>query len=317
MRIGLIPKRGDTQFGQTNKIGGIFLFNIRFRNTNIILSNRCLYNTNFFYFFSTNETSLYLIEVSSVHRHNVRRWIPMELEFLTANNLSQTFLPDDRWFDGGGRIPCDANDREVTIIEDDLAVLDDGRLIVFQQHGRRHGSAAGMDAAEDGEWLTFSNAEYCVDRVSLLDNITRSGDGGDNRVTTTATARGGSGGGAVGLPTYAYVAWVCRPCKRITCVPKCCAKGFTLKFHNNKVVGCRKTQSTASAEAAIRLKSANGTLLHREYSVERAHFLPSRLLALTSHVDSDRYWVVFKARSPARLYLAYWLRSNQNFFPTV
>lgn len=216
-----------------------------------------------------------------------------DLEFLTAGNLSRTFEPDGRWFDGDGRMPCDADDREVTTIENDLAVLDDGRLIVFLQNGRRDGSAAGADAADDGAWLAFSSAEYCLDRVSLLDNITRPGGGGggdrSTAAVTTSTTATTTRGAVAPQPTYTYVAWVCRPCKRITCVPKCCAKGFTLRYDNNKVVGCRKTQSVARAEAAIRLRDADGTLLHREYRVRRARFLapiipPSRDPLMTTRV---------------------------------
>lgn len=204
-----------------------------------------------------------------------------DLEFLSADNLSRPFEPDDRWFDGSGRIPCGPDDREVTTIEDDMAVLDDGRLIVFVQ-GRRDGSASVADAAENGEWMTFTGAEYCVDRVSLLDNITRpgaagtdGGGGGGNGTAAAATARG-TNGTAAAMPTYAYVAWVCRSCSKITCVPKCCAKGFMLEYSKNKVVGCRKTPSAASADAAIRLRSANGTVMHRECHLTSPSIPPIR-----------------------------------------
>jgi len=169
------------------------------------------------------------------------------MQFLRAANLSAAFEPDGgSFFDADGRLPCRADDREVAIVDDDVAVLDDGRLIVFGQGDR---------SADGHGRLTFAGDEYCVDRVSLLDNSTKSGAGGpkSHRNATAATA------------AYTYVTLVCRPCSRITCVPKCCAKGFMLEYKKDNITGCRKAESVADANAAIRLKAANGTELQREY----------------------------------------------------
>lgn len=171
------------------------------------------------------------------------------MKFLRASNLSEKFEPDVGTFDEYGRaLPCPANDREAVIINDDVAMLDDGRMIMFDQGDRAVGGH---------ESLTFPSSEYCIDRVSLLENFTVA-DGGPNQngkvrrgvATANATAA---------ARAYSYVVLVCRPCSRITCVPKCCANGFVLE--SQKIIGCRKASSVANANAAIHLKSVNGTEL--------------------------------------------------------
>lgn len=195
------------------------------------------------------------------HTSVLTRWVPYDMEFLRASNLSEAFIPDLVSFDADGRMPCNATEREVTIIDDDVAVLDDGRLIMFGQESRTTGGAGR---------LTFSGAEYCIDRVSLVDNITFPGSGGrrrDDARRDAATAAPVANTTAAAVLTYTYVALVCRPCSRITCVPKCCAKGFMLEYQKNKILGCRRSLSVANANAAIHLKAANGTQLTREYTL--------------------------------------------------
>ncbi|XP_025410050.1 G-protein coupled receptor Mth-like [Sipha flava] len=196
------------------------------------------------------------IKLSLANSTTVPWWVPYEMEFLRASNLSMAFKPDLVSFDADGRMPCNAMEREVTIIDDDVAVLDDGRLIIFGQENRTTGSH---------QRLTFSSAEYCIDRVSLLDNITfPGGRKKDDHRHNVATAAPAANLSATAVLTYTYVALVCRPCSRITCVPKCCAKGYMLEYQKNKVLGCRRSLSVANANAAIHLKAANGTQLTRK-----------------------------------------------------
>lgn len=208
------------------------------------------------------------------------------MEFLQASNLSENFKPDGRLFDMDGRMPCDMSAREMTVIDEDVAVLDDGRLVMFGQENRTTGGVHGR--------LTFTSPEYCIDRVSLVDGITVNAKATTTteaaRTTTTTTttstastttaeaaaangSRINSSNGTSAavnnetLATYTYVALVCRPCSRMTCVPKCCGKGLMLAYQkNNKndVIGCRKVQSVVNATAAIHMKFVNGTELRRE-----------------------------------------------------
>lgn len=201
------------------------------------------------------------------------RWIPPYMEFLQASNLSDKFEPDDESFDVDGIMPCEMASREMTVIDDDVAVLDDGRLVMFGQENRSAGAY---------ERLTFTSTEYCIDRISLEDSITPNNNNSHKTTTsttttaattTTSTAKDGSrlGNSSTVAPethvTYTYVALVCRPCTRMTCVPKCCGKGLMLgvyQKHNKSEVGCRKMQSVDNATAAIQMKLANGTELQRE-----------------------------------------------------
>lgn len=204
------------------------------------------------------------------------------MEFLQASNLSENFEPDGRLFDMDGRMPCDMSAREMTVIDEDVAVLDDGRLVMFGQENRTTGGVHGR--------LTFTSPEYCIDRVSLVDGITvnakattTTAAAGTTTTTTTAStastttaAAAAANGSRINSSaavnnetqsTYTYVALVCRPCSRMTCVPKCCGKGLMLKYQkNNKsdMIGCRKVQSVVNATAAIHMKLVNGTELRRE-----------------------------------------------------
>lgn len=197
----------------------------------------------------------------------VSRWIPGELEFLRASNLSETFEPDSESFDADGRLPCKIDDWESMVVDGDMAVLDDGRLIMFGDDDRSTGIY---------QRLTFSNAEYCIDRVMLFDNVMLTRDVGYKNITrhnlnaTAAVTVGAAANATDVMPMYAYVALVCRPCSRITCVPKCCGKGFVLEYRNNRggITGCRRVADNANA--VIHLKAANGTELQREYYVSRA-----------------------------------------------
>ncbi|XP_025191865.1 probable G-protein coupled receptor Mth-like 1 [Melanaphis sacchari] len=203
-------------------------------------------------------------------------WIPSYMEFLQASNLSAKFEPDSRLFEMDGRMPCDIGARQMTIIDEDVAVLDDGRLMMFGQENR----SAGVSGR-----LTFTSAEYCVDRVSLVDDITVNRSSAHKTATTapatsttpavtsasTTTATAAAAAAAVNETTqsitYRYVALVCRPCSRMTCVPKCCGKGLMLAYqkHNmNDFIGCRKVQSAVNATAAIHMKLANGTELQHK-----------------------------------------------------
>lgn len=182
------------------------------------------------------------------------------MQFLRASNLSATFQPDGGSFNADGQVPCRADDREAIIIDDDMAVLDDGRLVIFGHENRTAG---------EHDRLTFSAAEYCIDRVSVSDNFTKSAAaaaavGPKKNVNATATTVAAAATVTTRAP-YSYVALVCRPCSRIACVPKCCAKGFMLEYKKNNITGCRKAESAANADAAIRLKAANGTELRREF----------------------------------------------------
>lgn len=186
------------------------------------------------------------------------------MEFLRASNLVVSFNPDIESFDADGHLPCNVDDREVTIIDDDVAVLDDGRLIMFGQENR---------LADDHKWLFFESTDYCIDRVSLSDNLNVSVKSGGSKMknkrsiaTTSSTANTTT---MVTPSTYAYVALVCRPCSRIKCVPKCCAKGFVLEYLRGKLTGCRKAQSVTDANSAIHLRTANGTELHCKYDKVR------------------------------------------------
>lgn len=172
------------------------------------------------------------------------------MEFLRASNLSDTFEPDGISFDADGRTPCKADDWESLIIDNNMAVLDDGRLIMFGEEDR----SVGVHRR-----LSFTDAEYCIDRVLLFDNITASHHDTGDRINDDGAANATDV-----VPLYAYVALVCRPCSRITCVPKCCSKRFVLEYRGEKggITGCRKMAD--NARAAIRLKSANGTELERE-----------------------------------------------------
>lgn len=184
------------------------------------------------------------------------------MEFLRASNLSVSFEPNLGSFNADGRLPCNVDDREVTVIDEDVAVLDDGRLIMFGQENR--------SAADGHGQLIFESAEYCVDRVSLLDNFNvssksgsgSSGGGGQKKKNRRNVIIGN--GTTIASSAFTYVALVCRPCSRITCVPKCCAKGYVLEYLRGKISGCRKAQSVVDANAAIHLKAANGTILHRK-----------------------------------------------------
>jgi len=196
------------------------------------------------------------------------------MEFLQASNLSDRFEPDVGSFDTDGNMPCEMSSREMTVIDDDVAVLDDGRLVMFGQENRSAGAY---------ERLTFTSAEYCIDRVSLVDSITPNNSNSHRTATsttsttttaaTTTAVRDGSRSGnsstaaAETHVTYTYVALVCRPCSRMTCVPKCCGKGLILvyqKHNKSDVIGWRKMQSVDNATAAIQMKLANGTELRRE-----------------------------------------------------
>ncbi|XP_060865828.1 probable G-protein coupled receptor Mth-like 1 [Metopolophium dirhodum] len=197
-------------------------------------------------------------------------WIPPYMEFLQSSNLSDKFEPDDGSFDVDGTMPCEMASREMTVIDDDVAVLDDGRLVMFGQENRSAGAY---------ERLTFTSTEYCIDRVSLVDGITPNNNNSHKTTTSTTTTaatttvRDGSrlGNSSTAAPethvTYTYVALVCRPCTRMTCVPKCCGKGLMLvyqKHNKSDVIGCRKMQSVDNATAAIQMKLANGTELRRK-----------------------------------------------------
>lgn len=198
------------------------------------------------------------------------------MEFLHASNLSNKFEPDDGSFDSDGNMPCEMGSRDMIIIDDDVAVLDDGRLVMFGQENRSAGAY---------ERLTFTSSDYCIDRVSLVDGITPNNNYNHKTTTsttltttaatTTTTVKDGSRPGnsstaaaaAETLATYTYVALVCRPCSKMTCVPKCCGKGLMLvyqKHNKSDVIGCRKMQSVDKATAAIQMKLANGTELRRE-----------------------------------------------------
>lgn len=212
------------------------------------------------------------------------------MEFLQASNLSENFEPDGRLFDMDGRMPCDMSAREMTVIDEDVAVLDDGRLVMFGQENRTTGGVHGR--------LTFTSPEYCIDRVSLVDGITVNTKATTTTValavtTTTSTASTTTAAGVNGSrinssdgtsaavnnetpSTYTYVALVCRPCSRMTCVPKCCGKGLMLMYqkHNkNDVIGCRRVQSVVNATAAIHMKLVNGTELRRECPFPTPPFL--------------------------------------------
>lgn len=202
------------------------------------------------------------------------------MEFLQASNLSKNFEPDGWLFDMDGRMPCDMSAREMTVIDEDVAVLDDGRLVMFGQENRTTGGVHGR--------LTFTSTEYCIDRVSLVDGITVNAKAttttaAARTTTTTTTTSTASTTTAVAVngsrinssaavnneppSTYTYVALVCRPCSRMTCVPKCCGKGMMLmhqKHNKNDVIGCRRVQSVVNATAAIHMKFVNGTELRRE-----------------------------------------------------
>ncbi|XP_026814076.1 probable G-protein coupled receptor Mth-like 3 isoform X2 [Rhopalosiphum maidis] len=188
-------------------------------------------------------------------------WIPPYMEFLQSANLSEKFDPDGRMFDMDGRMPCDMGAREMTVIDDDVAVLDDGRLVMFGQETRSSGVYGR---------LTFSSAEYCIDRVSLVDGVTVNGNGRaqhNKAAATTTTTSTTPAAVNYGTPArYTYVALVCQPCSRMTCVPKCCGKGLMLAYQHNKsgVIGCGKVQSVVNATAAIHMKLANGTELRRK-----------------------------------------------------
>lgn len=180
------------------------------------------------------------------------------MEFLRAANLSLSFKPDRLSFDADGRIPCHLDNREVIIINDDVAVLDDARLVMFRHENR---------LASADERLTISSSEYCVDRISLLDNYSVP-VAGDPKSRKNRRRRASVGGkGAVNAP-YTYVALVCRPCSKIMCVPKCCAKDLVLEYKNEQAIGCRKALSPALANDAIRLKAANGTELKSKLFVK-------------------------------------------------
>lgn len=155
-------------------------------------------------------------------------------------------------------MPCDVDNRDPIIIDEDVAVLDDGRLIMFEQETRPAAGGGGRPP------LTFAGAEYCVDRVSLSGTLVASRDGPKNR-----GRRHANNATAIAQPppessTYAHLLLVCRPCSRMTCVPKCCNKNHVLEYKKNKYTGCHKAKSVADAHAAIRLKAFNGTELRRE-----------------------------------------------------
>lgn len=214
------------------------------------------------------------------------RWIPGDMEFLRASNLSQKFEPDVGTFDEyGHELPCPASDREAVIISDDVAMLDDGRMIVFDQGNRM-----------SHESLTFSSSEYCIDRVSLLENFTVA-NGRSNQNGKVKRALG-IANATVAARAFSYVVLVCRPCSRITCVPKCCANGFVLE--SQKIIGCRKATSVANASAAIRLKSANGTELKSTYiymNIKRVDgSVFSKLMIRTIYRLSFEYISVFKVK---------------------
>lgn len=224
------------------------------------------------------------------------------MEFLQASNLSENFEPDGRLFEMDGRMPCDMSAREMTVIDEDVAVLDDGRLVMFGQENRTTGGVHGR--------LTFTSPEYCIDRVSLVDSITVNAKATTTTAaarttttptTTTAAAVNGSrinssDGTSAAInnetpSTYTYVALVCRPCSKMTCVPKCCGKGMMLMYqkHNkNDVIGCRRVQSVVNATAAIHMKFVNGTELRRECP------FPSPPLLTMVEVDRTRpYNIVY------------------------
>lgn len=172
------------------------------------------------------------------------RWLPQNMQFLRASNLSEQFEPTPDWFEWTGKMPlCDEDDREMLVMDNDVAILNDGRLIKFDGET---GPPLNMRNR-----FAFSPIEYCVDRLSLDDNLTlvdKQKKKNRRRATTQTT-------------TTLALALVCRPCSRITCVPKCCAKGFLLEWSSKKVVGCRRKPSVANVTDAINLRAANGTTL--------------------------------------------------------
>jgi len=194
------------------------------------------------------------------------------MDFLRASNLSIKFKPDIGSFDSDGKIPCETGSREMFIIKDDVAVLDNEQLVIFRQQNR---------SAGDYERLTFTSAEYCIDRVSLVDDITLNHNRSHKKrastttMTTTTTVAtttaknwnrvdNSSTAGDTQL-TYTYVALARRPCSKMTCVPKCCLMGQMLQYNDkHNVVECQKALSADNATAAIRMKLANGTELRSE-----------------------------------------------------
>lgn len=195
--------------------------------------------------------------------------MPDRLEFLRAANVSEKFVPDDGLFDAEGRLPCDVDDRDPIIIDGDVAVLDDGRLIMFEQETRPATAAAGTVGRPP---LTFAGHEYCVDRVSLTDTLVAFRDGAKRRGGRAAAPAPNNGTVSrpkQASPPYAHLLLVCRPCSRMTCVPKCCNQNHVLEYKKNQYTGCHKAQSVAEAHAAIRLKASNGTELKRTLSPSR------------------------------------------------
>ncbi|VVC28344.1 Methuselah ectodomain, domain 2,Methuselah, N-terminal domain,GPCR, family 2-like,GPCR, family 2 [Cinara cedri] len=198
-------------------------------------------------------------------------WIPPEFKFLRASNFSETFEPEYESFDANGQIPCGMNDLESIIVDEDMAVLDNGQLQIMYQKDK------GLN--DIYQQLTFSPTEYCIDRVSLSENFTFTDKKKNRRsVAATVNTNGMTTNGTVGVAKetddavntmaaifmYSYVALVCRLCSKITCVPKCCGKSFVLEYRKNResITGCRKLQN--NVKAAINLKAANGTELNRQ-----------------------------------------------------
>ncbi|XP_050439709.1 probable G-protein coupled receptor Mth-like 9 [Adelges cooleyi] len=175
----------------------------------------------------------------SILNNTVPWWIPGNMDFLKADNFSQVVIPDSGLFDSEGRLPCDINDREVRPLDNDVSLLDNGQLVVFWQ----------------GNKIVFASSEYCVDRVSLMDNFTLppttgNGDKKKKPVRRAATISGWA--------LYSYVALLCQTCSKTMCVPKCCGKGLVLEYKKHAISGCRRTNTTAT----VHLKDVNGSVLN-------------------------------------------------------
>lgn len=164
------------------------------------------------------------------------------MEVLKVDNLSQTVIPDSKLFESEGRFPCDVEDRKVMVLDSDIVLLDNGQLAVFWS---------------DNNKLTFETSEYCIDRVSLVENFTLSMGGSDKTKKQIRRSVPNT------EPKFSYVALACQTCTKILCLPKCCNKGLALEYKKNSATGCRKTNLTAS----ISLKNTNGSVLQSEFDV--------------------------------------------------